>query len=69
MSVTIPDFTQGRSFDDPWESYRWLRANDPVHWHEEPNGRGFWAVTRFEDVWTVDRDHQSFSSEPTIMIA
>ena len=53
----------------PHDQFAWLRENDPVHWHEEPNGRGFWAVTRFEDVWTVDRDHQSFSSEPTIMIA
>ena len=22
----------------PHEQYRWLRENDPVHWHEEPNG-------------------------------
>ena len=35
---------------------------------DEPGGRGFWAVTRFEDVWAVDRDFTNFSSEPTIMI-
>ena len=29
----------------PWEQYAWLRANDPVHWHPEANGPGFWAVT------------------------
>jgi len=53
----------------PHDQFDWLRQNDPVHWHEEPGGRGFWAVTRFEDVWAVDRDFSNFSSEPTIMIA
>ncbi len=53
----------------PHTQYDWLRANAPVYWHEEPGGRGFWAVTRYEDIWTVDRDFQTYSSEPTIMIA
>jgi cytochrome P450 len=52
----------------PHDQFRWLRQHDPVHWHEEPNGRGFWAVTRYADVWAVDRDFQTYSSEPTIMI-
>ena len=52
----------------PFAQYRWLRENAPVFWHEEPNGPGFWAVTRYRDVWNVDRDFQNFSSEPTIMI-
>ncbi len=52
----------------PLEQFAWLRENDPVHWHREPNGPGFWAVTRFDDVWAVDRDFQTYSSEPTIMI-
>ncbi|HEY1750039.1 MAG TPA: cytochrome P450 [Caulobacteraceae bacterium] len=53
----------------PHEQFRWLREHAPAYWHEEPGGRGFWAVTRYEDVWTVDRDFQSFSNEPTIMIS
>lgn len=52
----------------PHDQFAWLRDNDPVHWHDEPHGSGFWAVTRFDDVWTVDRDFQAYSSEPTIMI-
>ncbi len=52
----------------PFAQYRWLRENVPVYWHEEPNGAGFWAVTRFKDVYDVDRNFQAFSSEPTIMI-
>jgi cytochrome P450 len=53
----------------PHDQFAWLREHDPVHWHDEPHGRGFWALTRYDDVWSVDRDYQAFSSEPTIMIA
>jgi cytochrome P450 len=53
----------------PYPQYAWLRENAPVHWHDAPDGKGFWAVTRFSDVWAVDRDFQTYSSEPTIMIA
>jgi len=52
----------------PHNQFDWLRANEPVRWHDEPNGKGFWAVTRHADVWHVDRDFQTYSSEPTIMI-
>ncbi|KAA1380595.1 cytochrome P450 [Aeromicrobium fastidiosum] len=39
-----------------------LRAEDPVHWTEEADGAGFWAVTRYEDIWSVDKDAESFTS-------
>jgi cytochrome P450 len=53
----------------PVEQYAWLRDNDPVHWHEEPEGPGFWAVTRHEDVKFVGRNTALYSSSPSIMIA
>ena len=52
----------------PHEQYDWLRENSPVHWHEEPNGPGFWAVTRYQDVFEIGRNTAVYSSEPTIMI-
>lgn len=52
----------------PHDQFRWLRENAPVYWHQEPEGRGFWAVTRYDDVKQVGRDHERFSSQPTIMI-
>lgn len=65
------DLLSPASFADgqPHDQYAWLRDNDPVHRHAEPGGPGFWAVTRHEDVLAVDRDFQTYSSEPTIMIA
>ncbi len=46
----------------PWAQYAWLRANDPVHWQPEPDGPGFWALTRYEDVRRVSRQPLLFSS-------
>jgi cytochrome P450 len=62
--VSPSSFAQGH----PAVQYAWLRDNDPVHWHEEPDGPGFWTVTRHEDVKTVGRNAGLFSSRPTIMI-
>jgi cytochrome P450 len=54
----------------PHAQFRWLRERDPVHRHAEPDGGpGFWAVTRYDDVRAVSRNHAVFSNEPSIMIA
>jgi cholest-4-en-3-one 26-monooxygenase len=45
------------------EMFSRLRAEDPVSWHEEPDGAGFWNVVRHEDVLTVSRDSELYSSE------
>ena len=47
----------------PHEALDQLRREDPVHWHPEPEGPGFWAVTRHADVVAVSRDTERFSSE------
>lgn len=52
----------------PHQQFAWLRSHSPVHRHPEPNGPGFWAVTRYDDVRLVGRDHETFSSSPTISI-
>ncbi len=39
-----------------------LRSTDPVHWHEEADGPGFWALTRHEDVRRVSTSPGEFSS-------
>ncbi|MCC5886839.1 MAG: cytochrome P450 [Gammaproteobacteria bacterium] len=52
----------------PHQQFRWLREQAPAYFHPEPDGPGFWAITRYEDVRAVGRDSATFSSEPTIMI-
>lgn len=46
----------------PWDQYAWLRANAPVYRHPDPYGDFFWALTKYEDVKSVSRQHQVFSS-------
>ncbi len=64
------DLLDPASFADgqPHEQYRWLRDNAPVYRHPEPDGPGFWAVTRYDDVRDVGRDPEHYSSMPTILI-
>jgi cholest-4-en-3-one 26-monooxygenase len=45
------------------EMFRRLRAEDPVYWHDEPKGPGFWSVTKHADLVAVNRDATLFSSE------
>ena len=48
----------------PWAVFDELRANDPLHWSEEPApNSGFWSLTRYHDIVEVLRDTETFSSE------
>ena len=40
----------------PWESFRLLREHDPVHWHPEADGPGFWAITKHADLVAISKD-------------
>ena len=48
---------------EPWELFDVLLRDAPVYRHPEPDGDGFWVVTRFDDVLAVVRDPKTFSSE------
>ncbi|MEM7405676.1 MAG: cytochrome P450 [Pseudomonadota bacterium] len=52
--------------DTLWPYFERLRREKPVHFHEQTLSGPFWSVTSFEHIKTVDIDHKSFSSEPTI---
>ncbi len=51
----------------PHELFRELRGRCPVHWtgkiSEYPGEAGYWSVTTADDVHTVSRDWQTYSSE------
>jgi hypothetical protein len=64
------DLLSPASFADgqPHQQFDWLRRTPRSAGTTSRTGKGFWAVTRHADVWAVDRDFQTYSSEPTIMI-
>jgi cholest-4-en-3-one 26-monooxygenase len=46
----------------PHDMLSTLRAKAPICWQDEPDGAGFWAVTRYDDVVAINRDWETFSS-------
>jgi cholest-4-en-3-one 26-monooxygenase len=65
MSLDTIDLTSMDAFVEgvPFEWFATLRREAPIFWHPEPDGGpGFWCLTRYEDVVTVNRDNQTFSS-------
>ena len=46
------DFCDPALYDDPWETYRWLRKNAPLY-RDEPND--LWVVSRHQDVFDISR--------------
>ena len=46
----------------PHETFALLRREAPVWWYDWRLGRGFWCVTKHEDVVAVSRDTKTFSS-------
>jgi cholest-4-en-3-one 26-monooxygenase len=59
VDLTNPDnFVPGV----PYGMLDLLRHEAPVYWHEEKQGPGFWAVTGYPDVVSVNQDNTTFSS-------
>ena len=46
-------------FDDPYETYRWMREEAPVYHSDRWD---FYALSRYEDVVAAHRDWETFSS-------
>jgi cholest-4-en-3-one 26-monooxygenase len=46
----------------PHETFARLRREAPVFFHPEPDGPGYWALTKYEDIVTVSSDNNLFSS-------
>src|ERR1700742_5252039 len=59
------DLSDHDAFKDrvPYEWFKTLRNEDPVHWYDEPDGPGFYAVTRYHDIREVHRHVELYSSE------
>ncbi len=47
---------------EPWDIFEWLQREAPVYRHPEPDGDGFWCVTKYDDVLHVLKQPHLFSS-------
>jgi cholest-4-en-3-one 26-monooxygenase len=47
----------------PHDMFAVLRREAPVFWQDEPDGPGYWAITKYDDVKHISRHPMEFSSE------
>ncbi|MEP7112763.1 MAG: cytochrome P450 [Ilumatobacteraceae bacterium] len=78
--MTSPTVNPGRADADitdpdayvngvPHATFQRLRDSDPVSWWDEHDGgKGFWAVTRYQDLLHVSRNVETFSSAQGITL-
>ncbi len=63
--LTLPlDLSRSTSLmgGHPWEVYKQMREQAPVMWHPMDNLEGFWALTDYADIRSVNNDPKRFSS-------
>src|SRR5207245_8217027 len=49
--------------DDTWRPlFEQLRRDDPVHFCEASPFGPYWSVTRYDDIFAVELDHENYSS-------
>ncbi len=53
------DVLDPRFYDDPWEGYRWLRANGPLWWDARNE---MWVASRHDDISHVSRNQELYSA-------
>ena len=47
---------------DPYPTYAWMRANEPVYWDE---ANELWGIARYDDVVRIEKDKETFISSDT----
>lgn len=70
--MIVPNLADPKTYSDhdAYEIWRHLRENEPVYWCPETAGqRGFWALTRYAEIWQVLRDDKLFTSEKGNVLA
>lgn len=60
MNVADPELFRTDSF---WPYFERLRKEDPVHYCEDSEFGPYWSITKYNDIMSVDTNHQVFSSD------
>jgi cytochrome P450 len=60
-----PDYYEAHGY--PHDTWRALRAEQPIRWMERDQGDSYWAVTRLDDITTIGRQPEIFSSASPVV--
>jgi cholest-4-en-3-one 26-monooxygenase len=58
IDLVAPDLYAG----DPYPTYAWMRANEPVYWD---SANELWGIARYDDVIRIEKDKETFISSDT----
>ena len=47
---------------DPYPTYAWMRANEPVYWDE---ANELWGISRYDDIVRIEKDKDTFINSDT----
>src|SRR5436309_1001296 len=63
-ALTSIDVSDPRLYqEDSWRPlFSKLRRDDPVHYCEASQFGPYWSVTRYDDIFAVELDHENYSS-------
>jgi cytochrome P450 len=67
LEDVIPDLSDPQTFVEgvPHDGFRRLREREGLYWQEtpiSPSRGGYWVVTRFQDIQTIEKDPGAFTS-------
>lgn len=68
--LTTLDMSRPERFRDDkiWPFFERLRKEAPVHYCPDSMNGPYWSVTKYNDIMSVDTNHEVFSSEPSIVL-
>lgn len=65
LDISLPRRFLDNSF---WGFFERMRREDPVHYCRESMFGPYWSITKFNDIMEIDRDHETYSSDPGITL-
>ena len=60
--IDIYDLDKWASQGPPHEEFKQLREEAPIHFNDYPGGKGFWTITKHEDISYISKNPLLFSS-------
>jgi cytochrome P450 len=66
IDLSRPELMQS---DTHWAYFERVRAEDPVHYCADSLFGPYWSITKFKDIMEIEKNHQDFSSDPSITLA
>ena len=65
LDLVDPDYYEAHGY--PHETWRELRREEPIRYVERDVGDSFWAITRLQDITTIGRQPDVFSSASPVV--